>query len=247
YKNEVFILNNAGKEIKVFSLDGDFHSSFKIEKAWISDSIAVNERLIITDTRYASGNNYNSLRLISMFDHKGKKLEEIGKIIKCASMIGYLNFNQAYLALKKDQIFGAFDNRPILFSYKKDGTEIIFKDLEKDGFEEIIIKAKKERDENFDTPETIKSDNNLRYLNYCSGFSVDKGLNVYYAINIYYENSNRPYSLIYVFNKKFQLKKKLLPKYMNNTVTIKSILIDHKNSRFIIAQTERGLVLFKFK
>lgn len=125
-----FVLNNIGRELKIFPLEGDYLSSFKVEGARVAGSLCVHDKFIFIGVRYMDEKNYNRRWLIIVFNKEGKKIPEIGKIIKCASRIGYLVFNEIFMSISDNKMFGAFCHRQVVFCYGIDGQEHFFINME---------------------------------------------------------------------------------------------------------------------
>lgn len=246
YKNSIYVLNKAGKEIKIFSHDGECENVFKINNVWLADSIAVSDESIFIGARYWDINKVGH-KLISVFDCGGNKKREIGRIIDCPVPSGYLYFNIVFLAVKKNKIYGAFENRPIIFCYKPDGEEIFVRDLSNAGIEEIDFISERERQEGFDTPETTSSNRQLRILQYCWGFIVDDSSKLYYLVNIYNLEGGRPsQSVILVFNSKGILLEKIKLAKDGYPVQVRWLLVSTKNERYALGKFKKKTILFKF-
>lgn len=241
--DQAFILNNAGKELKIFSAEGAYISSFKIENGWRADSLCVDSDFIYVGVRYLDEKNYNQHGLITVFDKQGRRIDEMGKIILCASRIGYLHFNNVFLSMARNKIFGAFKNRPIIFCYGTDGKEQFYINLEKAGIEEVRGLIEKEKSEGFDTPETKKTDGSLRMINYCRAFGADKKGNFYYSI--WSTDNQHPY-IILQFNNKGKLVKKFVLKSRGRSIIAECIFIDSRGKRWGIGKAGENIILFQF-
>lgn len=243
----LYVLNTAGREIKKFSLNGDFISGFKIENTWGSESLCVHADQILVSVKYRDSKNYNSEKLISLFNKEGKKIGSMGKIIENRSHVGYKNYNAIYFKAIDDKIFGAFQNFPIIFSYDINGITHFYKNLRKSEINEINHVYEKGKSAGVDTPETERPDYSIKTIEYCSGFDVDKDKQLYYAVNVF--NSSNPdlnTSIILCFDVEGTLFNKIIPKSHGDSVIIRQIYISSKNIRYCIGSVNRDTFLFKF-
>jgi len=243
----IYVLNNAGRELKIFSLSGDFISSFVIENAWQSEALCVYRDHIFITVKYKDRTNFNDNKLISIFNFEGDEINKIGKIIKCKSHIGYREFNSIYINVIKNRIFGAFCNRPIIFGYEIDGKRLFLKDLRSFNLPEIQRKMEQEKALGLDTPNTETSGYSLRFITFCTAFGVDQDMNLYYAINNY-DLTNPDMAKCYIlhFNEKRTLIEKIIPRKEGEVFRVRDIFINNKNIRYGIGQKNKKTFLFKF-
>lgn len=241
--DRVFILNNAGREMKIFSTEGDYLSSFKIENAWLADCVCVEGDFIFVGVRYLDEEHYNQRGLITVFDWQGKKIKEIGKIVRCASRIGYQCFNEIFMSMADKEIFGAFKNRPIIFCYGANGKEHFWINLGNVAIEEIRRLIEREKSEGFETPETKKTDFSLRFLNYCRGFGADEKGRLYYSIK---SVDNRHSYILLQFNKKGKLSERMALKSRGESIVTEFIFIDCRGNRYGIGKAGKQTILFQF-
>ncbi len=246
-EDSIYVLNNAGRELKVFSLSGDFISSFLVENAWQSEALCVYGDHIFITVKYKDKTAFNENKLISIFNFEGDEIINIGKIIKCESYIGYREFNSAYINVIENRIFGAFRNRPIIFGYDIDGKQLFLKDLRNFNLPEIQRKMEQEKALGLDTPNTKRSGYSLKFMTFCTGFGVGQDMNLYYAIN----NSDltkHDMAKCYIlhFNEKGTLIEKIIPKKEGEILRVRGIFIKNENIRYGIGLKSKNAFLFKF-
>jgi len=243
----IYVLNNAGRELKIFSLSGDFISSFVIENAWQSEALCVNSDHIFITVKDKDRTTYNDNKLISIFNFEGEEINNIGKIVKCESHIGYREFNSVYINVIENRIFGAFRNRPIIFGYEIDGKRLFIKDLRSFNLLEIQRKIEHEKALGFDTPNTKKSGYSLRFITFCTGFGVGQDTHLYYAINNY-DLTIPDMAKCYIlhFNEKGNLIEKIIPKKEGEILRVRDLFINNKNIRYGIGLKNKNAFLFKF-
>lgn len=104
----LYILNNTGKEIKIFSIEGRYINSFKINDVFQAQSIVTNSKLIFADFRYKNWKAHDNSHLITSLSVEGKIINRFGALIESDNLSGYVNFNLVYLSLVDDFLFGAF-------------------------------------------------------------------------------------------------------------------------------------------
>lgn len=173
----IYVLNDSGKELKVFERSGRFVSKFALGDRLIgSYSLLVVGKEVVIPIR-AWGRNIEDVhrqKLMTVFDSSGRILREFGKTIQCASAYAQHVFNSVYLALHRGIIYGAFRNLPIIFAYDLNGNEIYFKNLTDAGISEIDKLVRQSREELLDTPEKIGKDGGINGMTYCRGIGVNK-------------------------------------------------------------------------
>lgn len=238
--DKVFVLNHTGREIKVFNRNGKYISGFKIPKASFSHTLYVYGNKIITDTKYKELKNYNKQKLISVFNEKGKKIKSFGRILKCQTFLGYKQFNSIYIDIIDNNIVGAFANYPIIFRYDFDGNEIFYKDLRKLKIREIQALKERSLKLGMDTPESIKTDNALRFVNYCSGFGANRDHQIYYSVK-------NKYCVLH-FDENGNLLEKLILKLRNNPLTVEKMYVNEKGIFYGLGILSKGKrkIFFKF-
>ena len=140
-----------------------------IKNAWNSESISVYSEKIAISVKYNNKENYNNNKLISVFDIEGMLHNSIGKIIKANSHIGYNKFNSVFISCAENKLFGAFQNRPVIFAENLIGGELYYKDLREYNLPEIASIINKEKSRGLDTPETKKTNYSIKFITYCYG------------------------------------------------------------------------------
>lgn len=244
----LFILNDGGKEVSRFSLDGTALSSFEIKEAWLSDSLCVGDHYLFAGVKYSDPTNYNSLPLLTAFSEDGKKTADIGRLIQTSFRAGYINFNKIVLAVSGQTIFGAFIHQPIIFSYAFDGTERFYVSLDDIAIPQFEEKSKKAHDGTRDTPDVQKTDLSFRGVVYCEGFGVGPDMSIYYAINDYRRlPANERKHLILNIDKNGLLNEKLILRHKGRNIRTYGLYIDPRGIRYGIGSIQdENCFLFKF-
>lgn len=183
-RDYIFVLNDEGRELKIFKESGEFVISFKlVEKAYGATSlIVVGDRIIIPlRKKYGSLDSVNNEPLLSIYDRSGKMVGTIGKTIPCRTAYGHYIFNSVFLCKDKDIIYGAFCYLPIIFSYDPQGNELLVKDLSHSGIPAIEKRLRMVTEMGMDTPQKISADNGVMSVIFNRGLAFhDKRL--YYLI-----------------------------------------------------------------
>lgn len=239
----IYVLDDGGKKIKLFSLEGKPISGFSIENAFGSDAFWVHNDLIFTGVKYKNKENFNKENLITVFNRKGRIIKSFGEIIKSSNMWSYVTFNSVYINLVDNTIFGAFKFEPLIFAYNLEGRKIFSKDLSS-----LIKEVRDLRDYRdkmgFNTPMNVK-DSGVKVINFCSAFGVDKNKNIYYAFN----SSTFKVSRVFIFNKDGEVVEFIDFKYDKKNVNVINILISERNEFFGIGFIEKPFkdaFLFKY-
>ncbi len=183
--DSLYVLNDAGREVKIFNLDGDFKSSFKIDNAWASMSLFVDHDAIYVNVVDQSNKTRNDGKLISVYGHDGRLVKKIGPILKCNFKIGYNTFNRIRMIVRDIKIYYAFINQPLISWSGTNNGRTAALDLRKFGIPVIDAIAERIDAEGIDTPETFKDDSVLSgtCISFCIGFKVDEAGNIYYIPN----------------------------------------------------------------
>lgn len=242
----IYVLNDKGREVKALSLDNHFLRAFKIDNCWMTGSLLVYGNFILTAERTANANNYNKTKLLSVRTKNGELKRSFGKITKSNSQIGYLMFNDIFLQLVDNRIFGAFKYYPVIFAYDFGGRELYYKNLSSSVTEIKDLNARV-KDKGFDTPDTYKEEDDFSYrgVQYCFGFGVDKKINIYYALWV--GNNLQTGYLLLCLNGKGDVIERIMYKKDDSVIRIEAIFTDHKNRIHIIGFIDKQVIWFKFK
>lgn len=239
----IYILDDGGKRIKLFSLEGKPISNFSIENALGSDALWVHKDLIFVAVRFKTKEDFNKKNLITVFNKDGMIVKSFGEIIKSSNMWSYLTFNSIYISMVDNILFGAFKFHPVIFAYSLDGKKIFQKDLT------LSIKDFREQKEyrekmGFDTPMSVK-DSGLKVINFCNAFWVDMNKNIYYA----FSSSALKVKHVFRFNRDGELAEVIDFKFNKKNVDIINIFISEKGEFFGIGFIEnptKDAFLFKY-
>ncbi|MCJ7714367.1 hypothetical protein MUO66_07925 [Candidatus Bathyarchaeota archaeon] len=182
FQKRIYVLNNVGKEIKAFNQEGKCIDGFEIKKSASTYSFFVTKDFIVTDTKYSDHKNYNRQKLITLFDHSGKKIRSFGDVVKCKTFLGHKEFNALHLGFDNNNIFGAFSNSPIIFKYSMKGKKIIRQNISELAITEIQGLIDRTISEKMDTPLSIKESNKLRFVGFSPGICI-YGTELLYSVN----------------------------------------------------------------
>ncbi|MDW3227043.1 MAG: 6-bladed beta-propeller [Acidobacteriota bacterium] len=247
--DSLYVLNDAGRQVKIFNLDGEFKSSFKIDNSWPPTSLCVDREAIYVNVIDKSNKTRNDGKLISVYDHEGRLVKKIGPIIKCNSMIGYNTFNRIRMIARDENIYYAFINQPLISWSGKNGGRTAVLDLRKFGIPVIDAIAGRIDAEGIDTPETFKDDSvsSGTCISFCSGFAVDEAGRIFYIPNTAGSGSRDEWdNSILLFNENHKLSKKIYLKTGKETVTPRDFLIAGGKAIYGIGTIKERSILFKF-
>lgn len=243
----LYILNNMGREIKIFSLDGKYIKSFRIADVFQAESIVTDSKLIFADFRYKNRSAYGNYHLISVLSMNGRLIDKFGHLIDSNNFTGYINFNLVYLSLMEDLLFGAFKFLPIIFCYQTNGNKIFYKNLQDGNIEEIRAKVFRAKRDNLDLPPKTKSNQYFHGMRYCDGLTISKNKELYYAINSYKNEGflfNK--STILILDKMGNLMRKKILQLNKENILVHSIGFSPKGYIYGIGSKDRDYFIFKF-
>ncbi len=223
-KGVVYVLDNGGRKIKSFSVEGEYLADFEIEKAFGTDSLCVTDDVILASVKYKRNEDFNKHNLITIFGKNGKIIKSIGKIIKCQTYAGYLTFNTIFISAMDKTIFGTFGFYPVIFAYDINGKEIFYKNLAP-SIQDIRELKEYAEEKGFDRPEYTKKEGKILTAKYCSGFALDsKNKHLYYATNNFTLNN----FVVLKFNLKGEFIERIAFKMENKNFPTVHIFIDKK-------------------
>lgn len=247
--NSLYVLNDGGRQVKIFSLDGKYQFSFAIDNAWTSHSLLVDGDSILVNVIDKYRQILNDGMLISIYDQTGQLINKIGPIIQCNSFAGYRGFNSIRISAHDDRVYYAFNYQPLISWCDRDGSQngtMDLRNLDIYGVEAIV---KRTETSEYDTPETKKEDSDLSLtmMGYCSGFGVDETGCFYYAVNAFPSDSQDDLDdYILYFNDKHKLMKKIQLKIEGETVFARNLLIHHSRGRYAVGTVKEKILLLKF-
>lgn len=243
----IYISDKGGKKLKLFSLNGDFINGFNIDKSHKLNWMDVEGNRIYANVRYVTPDTFNKNKLISVFDKKGLKIGEFGKILESQSIYGYFSFNTSYFYLEGGNIIGTFKFYPFIFNINSDGSQVYFKSISTLS-PELQYKWSLSQKEDCDRPDKIRIGTNsgpITMINFCEGFAVDTEQNIYYAIN-----TSTSKGTVFRLNKNGNVIEKLILKSAEGAMNVVYLYIDkNTNTRYgigDIAGTVTKTILFKF-
>lgn len=250
-KDILYVLNEGGREIKMFTTNGEYMSSFRIEKAWTSYSICAIGDLIYVNVIKNKQPKEENRGLISVFSKDGRLVRTMGKIVKCNSLGGYFVFNKIILAAVDNRLYWAFKNIPLINSENlgnEDEGNIL--DLRKLGVPEMMARAEKAKMPGFDTPDTIKPETDLLTNSYifCNAFGVDDKEQIFYVIQEYPDapGQNGIKCHLLVIKKDGKSKKKIILQHDGLDIIVSHLLFGPGELRYGIGEIKGQILLFNF-
>ena len=246
--NVIYIGDKGGKKIKLFSLNGDFINGFNIDKSHKLNWLDVEGDRIFANVRYVTPDTFNKNKLISVFDKKGLKKGEFGKILESQSIYGYFSFNTSYFyVIDEGNIIGTFKFYPFIFNIKSEGSQVYFKNISTLS-PEFQYKWNLSQSGDSDRPDKIRigdSSGPITMINFCEGFAVDAEKNIYYAIN-----TSTSKGTVFRFDKNGNIIEKLILKSTEGVMNVVYLFIDkYTNTRYGIGDIIGNIpktILFKF-
>jgi small nuclear ribonucleoprotein (snRNP)-like protein len=241
--DKIYVLNNRGEKIKVFTLGNRFLWSAKIDDNWMPGTIVAKDGRYYIGERTKNAKSYNQRQLISIRDKNGKLVKAVGRAIRCKSYLVYLDLNSVYFQVVNNRIFGAHRYYPVCFAYDLDGRELFYKHLSAflPEFKELNERAERE---GFDTPKTIKKedDNSIRSLIYCRGFGVNHKQDIYYAIQNF-DPKREPDQRYFVIrlNDSGNIIEKIIYKKKGQPLRIGTIIADPANKLYAIGFEDKNI------
>ncbi len=242
-KDIIYVLDQRGLKIKMFSINGKFISSIPIEvqNVSFSDSLAVSKDFIFASIKYNDKKSYNDKELITILDKKGRMIRKIGEVIKCNTVSGYFTFNLIFMNVVDNTIFGSFKFYPVIFAYNFYGEKLFYKDL-RYSVNEIREFSELSEKRGLDKPEATKMEWGFYGVLYCWGFAVDKNKHLYYAFNA---PGNK--KIVFHMNEKGKLLEKMIFKKDGKDVMVVYLMTDEKGNRWGIGTCEnKDFFIFKF-
>gem|GEM_PF-3098104 len=242
-QNELFVLNNFGREIKRFALDGKFISAFKLEGSnENAKSFFVNGKYIFVN-QLGKGNREG--KLISIYSRDGKFLRKIGKGYGLSDYIANVAFNNVYFTVTGNTLYGCFSTSPAYFRIGLDsGAEgSLFKKLDFKELKDIesqSIKHGQKPPEFFSKTDTTAP--RIFFSIYSNGLAVDgdKGILLYTNID------NWKRGMIFRVDPGGNLKERLLLRFQNIQPRIFHIF-SHQGSYFALINYKMNLHLVKIR
>jgi hypothetical protein len=240
YKGTLFVLDQEGKKVKQFSLDGSYLSSFEIKDAFSSESFFISNDQIFLSVKYRSRKGYNANRLVSRFSLNGEKLGDFGNVVESVKYAGYISFNRVYLTGKDSRLFASHTYLPLVRIFE-DGREIKKINLLDINLKEIDAIDQEGKRRKVDTPGSILKKNAVRSIIYCSSFYPISKTEFYFVAN--YERHKK--SAIFILDENGKCKKRMRFEYGGKPLLIKNIKCK-AGVRYCIAANEQKIYLFTF-
>ncbi len=202
--DRLYVLDQGGKKIKIFSLDGTHRKTVLIKDVYSSDSLGIIENgLIAAGSKYLGQTRFKNHPLITIFNPEGIRERSFGDIYRCENYQGYIVFNLVMIGSYGETIVAAHTNAPRMSSYDLKGKKIFDIDLSKMKIPEVLKLKNDEARMGMDTPDDIKSkDGSITSTIYCSGLSVDPNTGtIFYTIKTPNSaNQNMMDSAVLMFN-----------------------------------------------
>jgi len=241
YNGNLFVMDQEGKKVKSFSLDGSLLSSFEIRDAYSTESILIDNDEIFLSVKYRSREEYNKNKLISVFSLSGKKLRDFGETVSSMNYNGHVMFNRVRLFKHGDRIFTPYNFWPIIriFEKEKEIKRINLLEQNLDEIEEIAMLGKKQ---GVDTPQSLSSDSGVSSIIYCSGFSPYSSGEFYYVTT--YDRYTK--SIMYIIDELGKCRRKVIFYFKGKPLRINDIKFK-SNNKYCIATVDQQVYLFKFK
>jgi hypothetical protein len=240
YKETLFILDQEGKSVKSFSLDGTFLSSFDIKEAFSAESIFIENDEILLSVKYRSSAAYNENKLVSVFSLTGQKLRDFGKVIKSVKYGGYVMFNRIRIFGHGSRIFTPHNFWPSVRIFD-DEIEIKTINLLNINLREIKEIAEDGKRRNADTPGSIAGEKGVRSMFYCSGF-YPISQKVFYYIASYKRFTE---SVVFILDENGNCKKRIKFEFLGKPLKIRDIKCKN-NNKYFIATIGQKIYLSKF-
>lgn len=240
YKDTLFVLDQEGKKVKSFSLDGTFLDAFDIKDAFASESIFIANDEILLSVKYRFMEGYNENGLVSVFSLTGQKLREFGKVVKSVKYSGYLMFNRVRIFQQGKRVFIPHKYLPVvrIFEGKQEVKTINMLDINLEEINEIYEYGKRMK---VDTPDSVKKELESRAITYCSGFYPISQKEFYYVAN-YYRHKK---SVVFILDENGTCKKRMNFEFNGKPLKIKDIKCKNSN-KYCIAKMGQKIYLFKF-
>jgi hypothetical protein len=239
HQNSVYVLDDSGSKLKMYSQEGDFLSCLEIDDKVNVKSFFVTKNLIILNALHKK--NFNKTKPISIYTKKFTKINEIGKIVVTPSSTASSVFNEMFVVFYDNSIYGCLKTLPIIFRNNVNGIEIVYKDLREMNIKEILTIENQGKKRGVDSPESIKDNNRIRSMIYCDGFGISGNGDIYYALN--YDRARR--GLILHMNSEGELIEKIILKVNDEQPRIERILI-RKNETFALLNKNNNFLFCKF-
>jgi hypothetical protein len=240
YKETLFVLDQEGKKVKSFSLDGSFLASFEIKDALAAESIFIANDEILLSVKYRSKEGYNDNGLVSVFSLNGQRLRHFGKVVKSVKYGGYLMFNRVRIFQQGTRVFIPHNFWPIvrIFEGKQEVKTINLLDIKLEEINEIYEDGKRRK---VDTPVSVKEERGASAMIYCSGFYPISQKEFYYVAN--YERHTK--SIVFILDENGMCKKRMKFEFNGKPLKIKDIKCKYGN-KYCIATMGQKIYLFKF-
>lgn len=179
----LYVLDDGGKQVKLFNYEGNYIKSFEINepRPYCSDSILVHGKYIYLDTRYQV-KDWNDRNLISVFTVNGKIEGSFGRILPSKRRLVYRVMNRTYLSLYNGTLYGSFITAPVVFRYSLDGKELLFRDLR---HMDIDVEVNGMFKKSIDNPDDDPVPGRVRVIAYINGFIIDQNGNYLLTLNDY--------------------------------------------------------------
>ncbi len=244
---KVYILNVEGKNLKTFDTEGRFISRIEFDNAYCAESMVKENDRFYVNIRYKDKENFNKQKLISIFSDNGAKKGSFVRVLQPARLYPFSEFNACYLEKENGKLYGAFKCYPVIFCYDlKDGREIYYRDLLKDGIAEFDALYQFGIDNGADLPHDLKMERGVKTVLYIKAFAAAPNGDVYLGLCL---ENNPTQAIVLRFDDKGILKKRLRLKWKGQSISfVGKIIFQAPGKRYVAGQLESGkdFHLFRF-
>jgi len=251
-ENDVLVvLNENATEIKIFSLEGVYQSSFTIQNIWYCYSLFVKNGFIYLNIIQKSKPEDSEDELIAVYSKTGEVIQKIGPLVKCRSVYGYATFNEILMGASKDRLFWAHVNTPRMGYGRIDHYEnSTITNLITTKMPEFRNHAEWAKNEGHDTPDEEKQNKNhqMRFVRYCYGFWVDEQNRIYYA-SLVLSDSTKTHKSIYairVIQDDGKILETIIPRFRGEIIELSHMIVGPQNVRYGIGEIKGKTLFFKF-
>ena len=235
----LYILDQEGRRIKLFTLDGDFISGFQIHDAYGAESISVKDSKVFASVKY-NNKESNQNKLVSVFNSEGNRIDEFLSLIETVSFPAHVMFNKVVLFSRDSAIYSGHKFFPILRRYDLKNRREWIKDLLEANIDEIHGIYEEGKRRSVDQPNSIKEEDGVFAMNYCTGLAVGVDGFIYYALN--YDRSMK--GMVLKFDTKGDLLEKMSFLYHDKLLSVRNLYM-RGNDVYIIGGFNDTLYLFK--
>ena len=234
WQDRLIVLNQSGKEIKLFTGNGDLLSSVLFPDTFFGASgVWVDTGGIYTDPP-----SYRiEPPLVRRLSLDGEEIGGFGEVIAAKGGHMGAQFNWVYLAPMKDRIFGVHKFFPLLFAYNDRGEKLLSIDLRTLDLPEFTEIEQRIKEGGFDTPEGFQVENRSYLHEWTSCFTV---YNDKYLLNGL--AGDKPFLLF--FNLEGEFLARVLPVFQDQPIKPLNLIKSEKGTVYLVGGG-KNRILFK--